>query len=126
MLIRVPGLTDGGREITALTEHLDLMPTLVDLANLPPMRSCPAADGSMGLCTQGISLLPLLTGTAARVRNVSISLWSHPGVGAPRCVDGKPAVDAAGIPLVRGRVGRPAVPELDGLLGGTRNRRTVY
>jgi arylsulfatase A-like enzyme len=45
MLIRVPGVTDNGRKITALTEHLDLMPTLIELAGLPAIPSCPADGG---------------------------------------------------------------------------------
>ena len=32
MMIRVPGLTDKGMRTTAFTEHIDLFPTLAEMA----------------------------------------------------------------------------------------------
>ena len=102
MMLRIPGLTDGGREIYQLTEHLDLMPTLIEAAGLSAIPRCPADGGlTIATCTQGISLMPLLEPNAPpsiAVRNASLSLWPHPGVGAPKCVNGAPAVDAEGTP----------------------------
>ncbi len=48
-LLRVPGRTDGGSSIPAMTEHVDLYPTLCDLCRIP-------VPGFL----EGTSLLPLL------------------------------------------------------------------
>ena len=49
-----------GTEVTSLVELVDLFPTLVDLANLPPLPICPQSSAKVQLCTEGRSLLPLL------------------------------------------------------------------
>jgi hypothetical protein len=112
MMIRIPGVTDGGMEIRQLTEHLDLMPTLIEAAGLGVIARCPSDGGlTVETCTQGVSLMPLIRGpptTASggtatpsldlALRNASFSLWPHPGVGSPRCVNGKPNVDKRGTP----------------------------
>ena len=41
MMIAVPGLTDAGHISTALTEHVDLMPTLCAAAGIPVPPLCP-------------------------------------------------------------------------------------
>ena len=87
-----------------MTEHLDLMPTLIEAAGLGVIPRCPSDGGlTVETCTQGVSLMPLLrepAGPAAPslLRNASLSLWPHPGVGSPRCVNGKPNVDKRGTP----------------------------
>ena len=95
-------MTDHGIEIQQLTEHLDLMPTLVEVAGLHPIPRCPADGGmSVATCTQGVSLRPLMEPLAPptrSLRNASFSLWPHPGVGAPRCQGGNPHVDDKGTP----------------------------
>lgn len=60
MMIRVPGVTDHGPVTRELVEMVDLFPTLVDLAGLPPIPLCPDPDRHVKVCTQGISLLPLI------------------------------------------------------------------
>ena len=78
------------------------MPTLIEAAGLRPIPRCPADGGlTVATCTQGISLMPLLEPNAPpslALRNASLSLWPHPGVGSPRCRNGMPAVDAVGTP----------------------------
>ena len=60
MLIRIPGLTDGGVVTEQLTEFVDLFPTLVEAAGLTPMEQCPKHSAKIALCTEGTSLLPLI------------------------------------------------------------------
>jgi hypothetical protein len=36
------------------------MPTLTDLAGLPPLGLCPAVSRDVALCTEGSSLVPIL------------------------------------------------------------------
>jgi arylsulfatase A-like enzyme len=57
-VIRVPGVTTGGAKVTSLTSSADLAPTICELAGV-------ADRGSMS----GESLVPVLAGTAASVRD---------------------------------------------------------
>ena len=41
MMIRVPGLTDKGMRTTAFTEHIDLFPTLAEMAAGVKLPPCP-------------------------------------------------------------------------------------
>eukprot|EP01046_Picozoa_sp_COSAG06_P095809 COSAG06_NODE_41917_length_386_cov_1.083624_1_plen_85_part_01 len=84
MMIRIPGVTDGGMEIRQLTEHLDLMPTLIEAAGLGVIARCPSDGGlTVETCTQGVSLMPLIRGPTTGggtatpslvLRNASLSL----------------------------------------------------
>ena len=60
MIVRVPGLTDNGVVTEELTEFVDLFPTLVDAAGLPRLPICPRSSENVSLCTEGMSLMPLL------------------------------------------------------------------
>lgn len=53
LIVWAPGLLPGGRELDALVQHADLLPTFAELADCEPPRR-----------TDGISLVPLLMGTA--------------------------------------------------------------
>ena len=68
MMIRVPGLTDGGMRTTAFTEHIDLFPTLTELALGYTLPRCPDGPPQLttALCTMGSSLVPLMHGRAVR------------------------------------------------------------
>jgi arylsulfatase A-like enzyme len=57
LMIRLPGAAEAGRRVAALTQPVDLMPTLLDAFGLP----LPPAHGH--------SLLPLLRGEAREVRS---------------------------------------------------------
>jgi arylsulfatase A-like enzyme len=61
LLMRLPKGEQAGRRVLALTQPVDLMPTLLDAFGLPP------APG------HGHSLLPLARGTAEKVRNYACS-----------------------------------------------------
>jgi iduronate 2-sulfatase len=60
MMVHIPGRTDGGITTEALTEFVDLFPTLVDAANLPPLELCPEDSDKTMLCREGSSLMPLI------------------------------------------------------------------
>ena len=64
MMIRVPGLTDNGIRSNAYSEHVDLFPTLTQLAIGHTLPACPsgAAQLRTALCTMGKSLVPLIHG----------------------------------------------------------------
>ena len=66
MMIRVPGLTDKGMRTHAFTEHVDLFPTLSELALGVVIPRCPEGPQQLdtALCTMGKSLVPLLHGAA--------------------------------------------------------------
>ena len=61
LIMRLPKGEQAGRRITALTQPVDLSPTLLDAFGLPPAVA------------QGHSLLPLAHGTAAQVRDYACS-----------------------------------------------------
>ncbi|XP_046542805.1 iduronate 2-sulfatase-like [Haliotis rubra] len=61
MMIHVPGVTDKGVVTEHLTEFVDLYPTLVDAAELPKLETCPPNSQNISLCTEGTSLVPLMT-----------------------------------------------------------------
>ena len=60
MMISAPRFTDNGIQTQKLTEFVDLFPTLVDLAELPPTPLCPQNSSDIKLCTEGVSLMPLI------------------------------------------------------------------
>jgi len=63
-IIRVPGVTDAGLTSYDVVELVDVFPTLVEAAGLPALPTCPTVSSDVTLCTQGVSLMPLLTGSA--------------------------------------------------------------
>ena len=63
MAIVVPGATQAGKSTEALTEMVDLYPTLAELAGLPPPRGLP-----------GRSLAPVLRDPAAAHREAAFSM----------------------------------------------------
>ena len=60
MMISAPGFTDNGVQTDRLTEFVDLFPTLVELAELPGISICPVNSSMVTLCTEGVSLTPLM------------------------------------------------------------------
>jgi iduronate 2-sulfatase len=74
MMIRIPGLTDSGIQTRSIVEAVDLYPTLVEAADLGTMMSCPEGRSStVQVCTEGISLMPLLDHPDRQVKNGAIS-----------------------------------------------------
>lgn len=66
LIVRAPG-TLAGASTNALTESIDLLPTLAELAELPDRR--------MRWPLDGVSQVPVLRGSAQSVRQVAVSHW---------------------------------------------------
>lgn len=60
LMIHAPGITDKGIITDALIEFVDVFPTLVDLAGLPQIRICPVNSSIIEVCTEGLSMVPLM------------------------------------------------------------------
>uniref|UniRef100_A0A1B6MUH9 Sulfatase N-terminal domain-containing protein n=1 Tax=Graphocephala atropunctata TaxID=36148 RepID=A0A1B6MUH9_9HEMI len=89
LVLRVPGLTDRAaalRSTQAPVELLDLFPTLVDAAGLPPLPHCPRPSRSVATCTEGASLLPVIFSTLVKNKKIedtgkpALSQYPRPGV----------------------------------------------
>ncbi|CAH0382760.1 unnamed protein product [Bemisia tabaci] len=66
-ILKIPGKTDGSDPYTnsfsyvdELIELVDIFPTLVDLVGLKPLPLCPVDSRTVELCSEGISLVPLI------------------------------------------------------------------
>ena len=60
MMIHVPGVTDAGIHTEALSEFVDLFPTLAEVAGLPPVPLCPDISSHIRVCSEGVSMVPLM------------------------------------------------------------------
>ncbi|ELT91599.1 hypothetical protein CAPTEDRAFT_127501 [Capitella teleta] len=60
MMLSIPGKTDKRVDSFRMTEMVDLFPTLVDAAGLPPLPQCPQYSEETAVCTEGSSMMPLL------------------------------------------------------------------
>ena len=82
LMLRVPGATDKeGSETNALVEMVDLFPTLVEAAGLPPLDLCPEEEStSTLLCTEGSSLMPLVRDND-QVQWRDAAFWQYRGKG---------------------------------------------
>ena len=79
MMVRVPGQTDQGIQTTALVEMVDLFPTLVEAAGYPSLPLCPeVAPEQHKLCTEGISLLPLIEDSERPWKKAVFSQFPRP------------------------------------------------
>lgn len=67
LIVRAPGVSVPGTTCDALVETIDLYPTLIDLCQPGFRKTQHALDG--------VSLKPLLNGTATQVKPASISYW---------------------------------------------------
>lgn len=77
LMIRVPGVTDAGVTSTALSEHVDLLPTLADAAGIA-VPTCPRDSTDVKVCTDGVSLLPLARSPNTIVKKAAYTQWPHP------------------------------------------------
>lgn len=77
MMIRVPGLTDGGIITKQYTEHVDLFPTLTEAAVGTRLDDCPAGDESfsVALCAEGTSLVSLMRSPNTPLKIASFSQY---------------------------------------------------
>ena len=68
LIISAPGMKGNGQSCTRIVESLDIYPTLVELAGLPPQKEL-----------EGASLAPLLKQPAAKWDKPAYSIWSEDG-----------------------------------------------
>ncbi|XP_041362831.1 iduronate 2-sulfatase-like [Gigantopelta aegis] len=78
-MVSVPGLTDHGVVTEQLTEFVDLFPTLVDAAGLPPLPFCPVDSADIATCTEGMSLMPLMKNPNAKWKTAAFSQYPRHG-----------------------------------------------
>ena len=111
MLIRVPGLSDQGRESSQYAELLDLLPTLADATLGEKIPACSGDSSSTQLCTDGTSLVPLLAGTPADTDSVLVKDAAYSQfdrcVGECGGVEGKKKADAMGLSQMSACRSRP-------------------
>jgi arylsulfatase A-like enzyme len=67
-MISAPGMNGNGQSCTRIVESLDIYPTLVELAGLPPQSEI-----------EGTSLVPLLNKPSADWDKPGYSIWSEDG-----------------------------------------------
>jgi iduronate 2-sulfatase len=80
VMLRVPGLTDGGMRSHALVEHVDIMATLLDAAGLDPLPTCPHEKPWLtSHCTEGRSFLQLTSNPNTAWKNASYSQYPRGG-----------------------------------------------
>jgi len=83
LLIKVPGLTDGGSRTSQLVESVDIFPTLVEAAGINSLSLCPTeGSDSVQLCTEGSSLMPLITQRQKGTTWKSSVFWQYPKGGS--------------------------------------------
>jgi len=95
LMIKVPGLTDGGFKSEQLTGLIDLFPTLVELVfgkevletELP---FCPKQSGDVETCREGFSLVPLLQDPNKQIRDAVYSTYT-PGLVKEPGIHGQPS-----------------------------------
>ncbi|ELU03905.1 hypothetical protein CAPTEDRAFT_143482 [Capitella teleta] len=61
LILKIPGLTKPHSKSRNFVELVDIFPTLIEAAQLPPAPMCPRDSNGWAFCTEGVSLLPLLT-----------------------------------------------------------------
>jgi len=94
LMIKVPGLTDGGSTSQELTGLIDLFPTLVELVfgkdvletELP---YCPRDSSNEETCREGLSLVPLIENPSRKIRDTVFTVY---GRGIYRQRKGKPGI----------------------------------
>jgi len=77
MMIHIPGMTDHGIKTMEYTEHVDLFPTLVEAATGETLQACPPGNESFKVltCTEGTSLIPLVTAPNTAIKNAAFSQY---------------------------------------------------
>ena len=82
-ILKVPGVTDGGKRTKALVELIDIFPTLTELAGLPVPPLCPADPNAKPplTCVEGTSLTPLLHDPNQQWKKAAFSQFPRPYFG---------------------------------------------
>ena len=91
-MVKVPGVTDGGKRTKALVELIDIFPTLTELAGLPVPPLCPADTKQPLACVEGTSLTPLLNDPNQQWKKAAFSQYPRPNTGMT-VIPNEPAFD---------------------------------
>ena len=91
-MVKVPGVTDGGKRTKALVELIDIFPTLTELAGLPVPPLCPADTKQPLTCVEGTSLTPLLKDPNQQWKKAAFSQYPRPANGMT-VIPNEPAFD---------------------------------
>lgn len=59
-MIHIPEKTESTVVVDKLVEFVDVFPTLVEAAGLPPLDLCPENSSNITACSEGNSLMPLI------------------------------------------------------------------
>ena len=73
LMMKIPGQTDDGIVSDSLVEFVDIYPTLVEAADLPPVPPCPQQSRDIPVCVEGTSFLPLIKKPEASLKFAAIS-----------------------------------------------------
>ncbi|ELT96672.1 hypothetical protein CAPTEDRAFT_144178 [Capitella teleta] len=63
LIMTIPGVTKPNTRARNFVELVDVFPTLVEAAQLPPIPLCPEVSTGWEFCTEGVSFLSILNGT---------------------------------------------------------------
>ena len=74
----MPGRTDQGVVSSSVVEALDIFPTIVEAAGLPPVQPCREPSEDIPLCTEGASVLPLIDEPHSEVKPYAITQQFDP------------------------------------------------
>lgn len=69
----------GHKEIWELVELVDIFPTLAEISGIEPIPSICVPNSTQQLCTEGISLLPIIQKTAIQWKTGAFSQYPRPG-----------------------------------------------
>ena len=76
MMLHIPGKTEKGIEMEKLTEMVDLYPTIVEAAGLPPLDLCPEGNTTkVNLCREGTSMMSLIDNATAPWKTAAFSQY---------------------------------------------------
>ena len=80
LMLKVPGRTEEGIITDSIVEFVDIFQTIVEAAGMESVPQCPEHSGHVDVCTEGISLLPLIDNPEKKVKDVAISqIFTHEG-----------------------------------------------
>ena len=73
LMFHIPGVTDNGINSHSIVEFVDIFPTLVEAAGLPTLSTCPNISTNVRNCTEGVSLMPLITNSSEVLKKGAVS-----------------------------------------------------
>ena len=73
LMLKVPGRTEEGIITDSIVEFVDIFQTIVEAAGMDPVPQCDKHSGHVKVCTEGISLLPLIDEPKSSLKDVAIS-----------------------------------------------------